>query len=126
MSKVQIRTGSVDDFFERAGQAARRADRGDAWTSESTVTLSFEDPRRMFAVLSEARRRLMLEVMRQPHSIGDLVARLQRDRSAIAKDVALLEKMGLVVAYKQSNPGHGVHKVVRSVAPRIELIATLG
>ena len=61
MSKVVIRTDDVDGFFARAKDAARRADRGQAF--EGKVTLAFEDPQRMFAVLSEARRRLMLEVM---------------------------------------------------------------
>lgn len=126
MSKVVIRTGDTDGFFARARQAAQRADRGATFEPKQTVTLSFEDPQRMFTVLSEARRRLMLEVMREPCSIGDLVTRLYRDRSAIAKDVALLERLGLVVAYRQSNSGHGVRKLVRSVAPRIELVATLG
>lgn len=62
MIRVVVRTEDVAGFFARAKDAAQRADRGDAF--EGTVTLSFEDPQRMFSVLSDARRRLMLEVMR--------------------------------------------------------------
>lgn len=98
--------------------------RGEAF--EGKITLSFEDPQRMFAVLSEARRRLMLEVMREPGTINELSHRPRRNRSAITKDVGLLEKMGLLVSQRQSNPGHGIQKVVRSVAPKIEMVATLG
>ncbi len=54
MSKVVVRTDDVDGFFERAKDAARRADRGEAF--DGKVTLSFEDPQRMFTVLSEERR----------------------------------------------------------------------
>ena len=54
MSKVVVRTDDVDGFFERAKEAARRADRGEAF--DGKVTLSFEDPQRMFTVLSEERR----------------------------------------------------------------------
>lgn len=124
MSKVVVRSDEVAGFFARAKEAAQRADRGGAF--EGTVTLSFEDPQKMFSVLSEARRRLMSEIMHESRSINELSHRLQRNRSAITKDVGLLEKMGLVVSLRQANPGHGVQKVVRSVAPRIEMIATLG
>ena len=124
MTKVVIRTDDVAGFFSRAKDAARRADRGDAF--EGKVTLSFEDPQRMFSVLSAGRRRLMLEVMHQPKTINELSQRLHRNRSSITKDVGLLEKMGLIVSQRQSNPGHGIQKIVRSVARKIEMVATLG
>ena len=57
MTKVVIRTDDLDGFFARAKDAARRADQGQAF--DGKVTISFEDPQRMFNVLSEARRRLM-------------------------------------------------------------------
>lgn len=125
MTKIMIRTDDVTDFFSRAKDAARKADRGEAF--EGKLTLSFEDPQRMFTVLSEARRRLMLEVMHEPRTINELSIRLHRNRSAVTKDVGLLEKMGLLVSQRQANPaGHGIQKVVRSVAPKIELVAMLG
>lgn len=124
MTKVVVRTEEVSGFFARAKEAARRADQGGPF--EGLVTLSFEDPQRMFALLSETRRRLMLEVMHEARSINELSLRLHRARSSITKDVGLLEKMGLVVSERQANPGHGIQKVVRSVAPKIEMVATLG
>ncbi len=80
----------------------------------------------MFMVLSEARRRLMLEVMDEPKTITELTIALHRERSAIAKDIGLLERLGLLVSQKRPNPGHGVEKLARTVAPKIEMIATLG
>jgi predicted transcriptional regulator len=124
MSKIAIRTDDLDAFFARAKDAARRADQGQEF--EEKVTLSFEDPQRMFTVLSEARRRLMSEVMREPKTIKELTSRLHRNRSSITKDVGLLEKMGLIVSSRQPNPGHGFQKLVQSIAPKIELVATLG
>ena len=124
MTKVSIRTDDVAGFFSRAKRAARKADEGKAF--DGSVTLSFEDPQRMFAVLSESRRRLMLEIMVEPKTINDLTNRLRRDRSSITKDVGLLEKMGLIVSSRQSNPGHGIQKMVQAIAPRIEMVATLG
>ena len=124
MTKIVIRTDDIDGFFARSKDSARRADRGQAF--EGKITLSFEDPQRMFTVLSEARRRLMLEVMHEPRTINELTHRLHRNRSAITKDVGLLEKVGLLVSQCQPNPGHGIQKIVRSVAPKIEMVATLG
>ena len=124
MTKVIIRTNKVEDFFDRARKAAQKADQGESF--KKTVTFSFEDPQEMFTVLSDARRRLMLEVMDEPKTITQLTIKLHRDRSAITKDIGLLEKLGLLVSHKRSNPGHGVEKLVKTVAPKIEMIATLG
>jgi predicted transcriptional regulator len=124
MTRVIIRTDRVEDFFDRARKAAQKADRGESF--KKSETFSFEDPRQMFMVLSEARRRLMLEVMDEPKSISQLTVKLHRDRAAITKDISMLEKLGLLVSRKQSNPGHGIEKVVMTVAPKIEMIATLG
>jgi len=124
MTKIVIRTDDVAGFFSRAQDAARRADRGDAFKGK--VTLSFEDPQKMFTVLSEERRRLMLEVMHEPKTISELSQRLHRNRSSITKDVGLLEKIGLIVSQRRANPGHGIEKIVQSVARKIEMVATLG
>jgi len=124
MTKIIIRTDTVEGFFDRAKKAAQRADHGESL--KKSATFSFEDPKEMFMVLSEARRRLMLEVMNEPKTITQLTHKLHRDRSAISKDIGLLEKIGLLVTQKISNPGHGIEKMVQTVAPKIEMIATLG
>ena len=73
MTKVVVRTGDFSEFFSRAKNAARRADQGEPF--DGRVTLSFEDPQRMFAVLSAARCRLMIEVMNEPRTISQLSSR---------------------------------------------------
>ena len=55
MTKIVIRTDDVAGFFNRAQHAAQRADRGPSF-EECKITLSFEDPQRMFNVLTEAPR----------------------------------------------------------------------
>lgn len=122
--KIIVRTDDVTGFFDRAKNAAQRADQGGEFNG--TVTLSFEDPQKMFTVLSAARRRLMREIMQEPKTISELAGCLHRDRTAVTKDVGLLERMGLVISQRQSNPGHGIQKLVKPVAARIEMVATLG
>ena len=123
MTKIRIQTESIDAFFNRARKVAQRADQGKFIKKQ--VTLSFEDPQAMLSVLSDARQKLMKQVLREPVTISDLASRLKRHRSAISKDVGLLERLGLVVAERHNNPGHGVQKLVRATAPKIELVATL-
>jgi predicted transcriptional regulator len=52
MTKVIIRTDKVEGFFDRARKAAQKADRGESF--KKSATFSFEDPKEMFMVLSEA------------------------------------------------------------------------
>lgn len=100
MTKVVARTDDVAGFFSRAKSAAQKTDQGKAF--DGTVTLSFEDPERMFTVLSQARRRLMLEVLHEPRTINGLCRRLHRNRSTVTRDVGLLEKIGLLVSQRQA------------------------
>lgn len=122
--KITVRTGTADDFFAVARDAARRMDRGERM--EGAVTLMFEDPRRMLAVLSDERQRLMRAVLNAPRTVAELTRALKRDRATVSKDVRLLEQAGLVVTKRQPNPGHGVRTLVLAVAPKIDLRATLG
>ena len=62
MTKVIIRTDKVEGFFDRARKAAQKADRGESF--KKSATFSFEDPQDMFKVLSEVRRRLILDSWR--------------------------------------------------------------
>ena len=123
MTKIRIQTESIDSFFARAKRVAKRADEGKRIRRQ--VTLSFEDPQVMLSVLSEARQKLIRQVLSDPVTISDLADRLKRHRSAVSKDIGLLEKLGLVITEKKSNPGHGVQKLIRATAPKIELVATL-
>ena len=122
-TRLVVRTGTVDDFFARARIAAQRADRSEPF--DHTVTLSFEDPGRMFTVMSPSRRELVLAVMRRPRTMAELTRTLNRDRTVVAKDVKLLDGAGILQVERTPNPGYGVKIVVRAVAHRIDLMATL-
>ena len=121
--RVVIRTGDEAEFFAATKDAARRADQGEPF--EGTITLSFEDPRRLLEVLTRNRQALVREVMRHPDTIPELAKRLGRDRISVTKDVNLLERLGVVRSERVPNPGHGVNKLVKPAARRVELMSVL-
>ena len=54
VTKVIIRTDTVEGFFDRARKAAQKADRGEPY--KKSATFSFEDRKETLRTLSEAHR----------------------------------------------------------------------
>jgi len=99
MRKTVIRTGDEKGVFARAKAAARNADRGERL--DKSRTFSFKDPAQMFAILSEARRKLMQEVMTEPKSTSLLVQLLHRDHTEITRDIEKIQEMVLLISLRQ-------------------------
>ncbi|CNI28872.1 MULTISPECIES: MarR family transcriptional regulator [Yersinia] len=123
MDKLVIKTATEDEFFKRGKQLAVLADTGQTLPAEHTIT--FEDPLEMVRVLSAARLVLLRAVKKYPGSITSLSTRLKRDRSAVTRDVAILQKAGLVTVEPKVLPGHGRMKEVKITAHRLKLEAFL-
>lgn len=123
MRNVIVETGSVEGFFARSREIARRLDRGEA--IEPEYSLTFEDPADMFTVMSPARLELFRAAKREPSSIAVLAQRLKRDRSAVKKDIDMLAAAGLLDVKEVPLPGHGRQKHVRAVADTIRLQAVV-
>ena len=121
MKKVTVKVESPAEFFRRGRDIARRADCGEALAEE--MTLSFEDTADMLALLTPKRVELFREVKVRPGSLTDISLRLNRDRSAVKRDVDALERAGLVVVSVKTLPGHGRMKEVRASARRIKVQA---
>jgi predicted transcriptional regulator len=64
--------------------------------------------------------------MKHPRSISQLAHDLQRNRTAISRDIHLLEAAGLLTTERQTNPGHGISRIVKATAARIELSTVFG
>ena len=123
MKRTTVRVGTAREFFERGRNYARRARVG-ARLPESRL-ISFEDPEDMMRILSPAKLRLLRAVKAHPGSIGSIASRLGRDRSAVAREVAQLERFGLVRVAEAVHPGHGRMKKVSAVAGEIRLEAVI-
>ena len=124
--KVFVSTGTVGDFFKRAHEDAKTMDRGRLLAPEIRVT--FEDPSEMLRALSAERMKVIKTVQKHHTSkptVSSLATILKRDRKAVSRDVKVLESFGLLKTREQSNPGHGIMKVVEPLAEKYYLTATI-
>ena len=124
MSEMLIKTGKETDFFKRGRKLAKLADKGAKIPAQQI--LSFEDPADVLRLLTPARLALFQEVSQHPGSISDVASRLKRDRSAVTRDVAEMEKAGLLKVTSKILPGHGRMKEISPAAKRFQLQAQLG
>jgi predicted transcriptional regulator len=122
-TKITLRVGSTEDFFDRLREHAKKLDRGE--TLPPGITITFEDPEDLLAVLTSEKVRLLRRVKGESQQLSALASSLKRDVRAVSRDVSLLEKAGLLRTSYQSNPGHGRKKVVESVAQEYKLVANL-
>jgi len=121
--KTEMRVERVEAFFERGRKLAKAADRGDAIPFSRVV--AFEDVASLLHVLTEKRVLLLKQVQETPTSIGVLAQKLKRDRSAVTRDVQVLERFGVVQVTEKPLPGHGRQKWITPLAGRIQLTAVL-
>jgi predicted transcriptional regulator len=122
-TKVELKTGSSDEFFGRLQDRAKKLDRGESLPPG--ITISFEDPMELLKVLSAERVRLLRRVKNEPQQVSALATGLNRDVRAVSRDVSLLEKAGLLKTSYRSNPGHGRLKIVEPVAQEYKLVVNL-
>jgi predicted transcriptional regulator len=121
--KVKIGVDTVDGFFARARERARKLDRGENLPTE--IIISFEDPADMLRVLSAERVRLLRLARQKPMAVSELAGGLKRDTRAVSRDVDLLEEFGILRSSYEANPGHGKRRIVRSLANRYQLQAAI-
>jgi predicted transcriptional regulator len=123
MQKIEIRVERAESFFERGRKLARMADRHQPIPSSNIV--AFEDIESLLHVLTQKRVLLLKQVKQTPASISDLAKKLKRDRSAVTRDVQILERFGVLQVTEKPLPGHGKQKWITPVAREIQLIAQL-
>ena len=123
MRRTEIRVERVDSFFGRGRKLAEALDRGNAIPSSRVV--AFEDVESLLHVLTEKRVLLLRQVNQTPTSISLLAKNLKRDRSAVSRDVQVLERFGVIQVTEKPLPGHGRQKWIAPLAAEIHLTAIL-
>ena len=120
LTKLTIKTGTEDAFFKRGRQLAKAADSGKTIAPERII--SFEDPFDLVKLITATRLTLFRAVKETPGSITDIALRLQRDRSAVKRDLDALQQAGLVTIIEKVLPGHGRMKEARATATHFKLM----
>ena len=77
----------------------------------------------MLNFLSVAKLKLINSIRKHPDTITNIAKEINRNRASVYRDISELEKFGLVKTRDEINPGHGRHKIVELVAPRLKLEA---
>ncbi len=109
---VHVKTETVEDFFERGKSIAKRLDKGEKLSLQRIV--SFEDPEDLVKFLTQTKRALLAAIRKKPSSISSLAHELHRSRSAIDKDIQMLEDIGIVESEYVTNPGHGRYRIIKT------------
>ena len=123
MRKTEIRLETVDSFFERGRNLAKALDLGERIPASRVV--AFEDVGDLLRVLTAKRVLLLKQVQETPTSISVLARKLKRDRSAVTRDVQILQQFGVIRVTEKPLPGHGRQKWITPLADKIELTAVL-
>lgn len=119
---IRVKTGTLEDFFSGVKDAMRAIDRNEP-IKKRAATLTFVDPSEMLHFLSAAKIKLIHSIRKHPGTITNIAKLTKRNRASVYRDINELEKFGLVKTHEEINPGHGRHKIVELVAPRLKLEA---
>ena len=110
-NKIEIKTGTTSEFFARGNKLAEHLDNKKK-LSQGIKTISFENPKDLVNFISDNKIKLMMVVRKNPQSVTELARILNRERSALYRDIQVLEKYGLVTTQIEKNPGHGRKRMV--------------
>jgi predicted transcriptional regulator len=107
---VELKAGSLTDFFASAKKTAREIDEGKQVTRKNIIWV---EPVDLMSILKPERTKLVQYLRKKKKVIfSELMADMDRTPVSLNNDLKILSKYHLVNIYKVSNPGHGVHKVI--------------
>ena len=109
---VELKAGSISDFFASAKETAKEIDEKTKVTRKNIIWV---DPIDLMAILKPERTKIV-QYLRKKRRVffSELLSDMNRTPVSLNNDLKILSKYQLVKIFKESNPGHGVHKVIES------------
>ena len=113
---IEIKGGSLTDFFNSAKRTAKEIDAGKKVTPKHTIWV---EPADLIPLLKPERRELVKYLRGKKRVVfTKLVKDMRRNAISIDRDLVILSRYQLVRTVKEPNPGHGLHKVVEPLFGR--------
>ena len=109
---VELKAGSLSDFFSSAKETAREIDEKKKVTKKNVIWMDTID---LMAILKPERTKIV-QYLRKKRRVffSELMSDMCRTPISLNNDLKLLSKYQLIKIFKEPNPGHGVHKVIES------------
>lgn len=109
---VEIKSGTLSDFFASAKETAREIDQGKQLTPKKTIWV---DPQDLMLLLKPERTALVKYLREETKVVfSDLMVAMRRSPASLNNDLKILSRYDLIKITKEPNPGHGVNKVIES------------
>ncbi len=109
---VELRAGTLKDFFLSAEETAKEIDAGKKLTPKNTIWIAPSD---LMAMLKPERIKLVRYLRKKRKVIySDLMAAMNRTPVSLNNDLKILSRYQLVKISREPNPGHGTHKVIEA------------
>ncbi len=109
---IEIKSGTLSDFFSSAKETAKEIDAGKRLTKKNTIWV---DPKDLMLLLKPERTNLVQYLRKEKKVIfSELMSAMKRSPVSLNNDLKILSKYDLVRITKKINPGHGVYKVIES------------
>jgi len=107
---VELKAGSISDFFASAKETAKEIDEGRKITKKNIIWVT---PIDLMAILKPERTKIV-QYLRKKRRVffSDLMTDMRRTPVSLNNDLKILSKYQLVKIFKEPNPGHGIHKVI--------------
>ena len=115
-----VQVGGEAELFASMRAVFKKAESGVAIEPSSVVYVS---PEAMRHILADSRSRIMQYVtqVKEVSSIEALARTLKRERSAVSRDVTMLENFGLLNTRECVHASHGIRKAISLAHEQLEV-----